>query len=200
VKLVYLGTQYGGWTIDIDRIPTANPVIIDAGVGTDMSFSEAMHEIRPGLHSVLVDHTDESENFVNKVRGYSWTTFIKAAVAPLGSGPRLTMFRHKTSGSESFSAGHNFVNRNNAYVVPTVHLSDLIIKYRPCLVKLDIESAEYGTIRECIGVDQVCCEFHHRMDTAYTEKDTDAVLTDFIAAGYVVAHRTQTDEILMVRK
>jgi hypothetical protein len=197
VNLIHLGTQYGGWTIDIDRIPEF-PVILDCGVGTDMSFSEALHEIRPNLRSILVDHTDESRDFVTRTRGYAWTEFIHAAVAPVGV-DRLWMFRHKTSGSESFSPGHSFIDKSSRYSVPAVHLRDLIAQYKPDLVKLDIESAEYGTIRECIGVDQVCCEFHHRMDSLFTEKDTDKVLTDFIAAGYFVAHRTPTDEILLVK-
>ena len=199
MNLKHLGTQYGGWTVDVDLVPN-DGVILDCGVGTDMSFSEALRNIKPGLKSVLVDHTDESKEFVEKKRGYPWTTFVHAAVAPLGYGPKLTMYRHKTSGSESSSRGHSFINPMQTYEVPTVSLTDLIAKYKPCLVKLDIESAEYGTIRECIGVTQVCFEAHHRMDTGFSEADTDAVLRDFIAQGYKVEHRTATDEILMVKR
>lgn len=197
MKLMHLGTQYGGWTIDIDRVPEEG-VVLDCGVGTDMSFCEELHKLRPNLKFILVDHTDDSLEFVTKKMNRPWVTFIQAAVAPLGV-EELLMFRHKTSGSESCSPGHSFIDTKNSYKVPVVHLSDLIIKHRPCLVKLDIESAEYGTIQECIGVPQVCCEFHHRMDKRFCPEDTEREISNFTRAGYVVADRTPTDEVLMVR-
>lgn len=200
MKLMRFGTDYGGFTIDIDRVPE-DAVIIDAGVGTDMSFSEGLQKVVKGFRSVLVDHTEESRKFVNETRNYPWTTFYNCAIAKQGSGPRMLMYRHRTnSGSESFSVGHSFVNKNESYYVPTISLTDLIERHKPCIVKLDIESMEYEVIRECIGVDQVCAEFHHRMDSRYKEEDTDNVLRDFIKAGYAIAHRTATDEILMVKK
>lgn len=198
MKLIHLGTQYGGWTIDIDLVPESG-YVLDCGVGTDISFAEALHELRPGLRFVMVDHTDEAKEYVERNRKYNWTEFVHAAVAPAGV-KSLTMYRHKTSGSESFSLGHNFINPRNDYQVPTVALLDLVNKFNPCIVKLDIESAEYATIREVVGVPQVCCEFHHRMDTKYTAKDTQDVITDFERAGYKVEHRTPTDEILMVKR
>lgn len=198
MNLQHLGTEYGGWTVDVDRIPEQG-FVIDAGVGTDMSFAEGLHKLRPGLRFIMVDHTDEAEHFVTKVRGYDWATFVKKAIAPAGT-RELKMFRHRTrSGSESCSDGHGFIDKAAPYMVPAISLSELILKYRPCLVKLDIESAEYTTIRECIGIPQVCCEFHHRMDSRYRPSDTDSVISDFAAAGYTVAHRTPTDEVLLVR-
>lgn len=200
MNLKHLGTQYGGWTIDIDRVPEEG-VVIDAGVGTDMSFAEELHKLRPKLKFVLVDHTEDSLEFVTKKMNRPWVEFVHAAVAPLGV-KSLVMYKHKSpsGGSESMSSGHRFADTGRPYTVPAVSLTDLIVKHRPVLVKLDIESAEYATIRECIGVAQVCCEFHHRMDTKYTAKDTEDVLTDFRRAGYDVADRTETDEILLVRK
>jgi FkbM family methyltransferase len=198
MKLVHLGTEYGGWTIDIDRV-SAEGVVLDCGVGTDMSFCEALHELRPKLLFVLVDHTDESEEFVTKRMGRPWVTFIKAAVVSVGHGPKLRMYRHRTSGSESSSLGHSFIDPSRWYEVPTVNLRDLVVKHKPCLVKLDIESAEYGAIEECIGVEQVCCEFHHRMDSRFTASDTQNEIANFLRAGYTVADRTPTDEVLLVR-
>lgn len=200
MNLQRFGTAYGGWTIYPDLVP-ADGVILDCGVGTDMSFSEALHELKPGIRSVLVDHTDDSEFFVLKKRGYPWTEFVKAAVAPAGSGPTLRMFKHKTrSGSESCSDGHAFADVAAPYDVPTVHLVDLIRKHKPCVVKLDIESAEYGVLPECIGVPQICVEFHHRMDSRFTRADTSFAITNLEANGYAVAHRTPEDEVLFVRK
>lgn len=199
MNLIHLGTAYGGWTVDLDKIPFEGTVL-DCGVGTDMSFAEALQGLRPWLKFVMVDHTDEAETFVTKTRAYPWAEFIKKAVAPLGVAD-VPMRRHRTlSGSESFSPTHAFVNPSDIYRVSCVSLTELIVKYSPCLVKLDIESAEYACIREAIGVDQVCAEFHHRMDSGFTAADTEAILRDFEKAGYEIAHRTKEDEILMVRR
>jgi hypothetical protein len=198
MNLVHLGTDYGGFTLDLDRVPEEG-FVIDAGVGTDCSFAEALHAARPKLRFILIDHTEESRDFILKVRGYPWMDFIHAAIAPVGV-ESLTMFRHKTSGSESCSRTHGFINPRNTYTVPTVHLADLVEKHRPCVVKLDIESAEYGCIRECIGIPQVCVEFHHRMDTGFTAEDTDRIIRDFLVEGYEVGHKTPTDEYLLVRR
>lgn len=199
MNLVRLGTAYGGFTIDLDRVPE-DGAVIDAGVGTDMSFAEALHEVRPKLRFILIDHTEESRKFVLETRGYPWVEFVNAAIAPHGT-KTLTMFKHRTrSGSESVSHGHRFADVSAPYSVPAVSLTDLIAAHRPCVVKLDIESAEYGTIRECIGVPQVCAEFHHRMDSRFTAADTEAVLRYFQVEGYEIAHRTPEDEILMVKR
>ncbi len=199
MNLQRFGTAYGGWTIFPDLVPD-DGVILDCGVGTDMTFTEAVHELKPGIRAVLVDHTDEAANYVLKDRAHPWVTFVNAAIAPEGMG-RVQMYRHKTrSGSESTSSGHRFADVSAPYSVPAISLSDLIRKHKPCLVKLDIESAEYGVLAECIGVPQICVEFHHRMDSRFTRADTSFEITNLEANGYVVAHRTPEDEVLFVRK
>ena len=69
---------------------------------------------------------------------------------------------------------------------------------KPCLVKLDIEGAEYECFRDCVGVPQVCIEWHHRMMSIFKKSDTEAALDYFLANGYELVHRTDTDEVLLV--
>jgi FkbM family methyltransferase len=197
MKIQHLGTDYGGWWIDVDLLPEEG-VIIDAGVGTDMTFTEALHELKPGIRAVLIDHTDESAEYVLKHRAHPWVTFIKSALITSRHEGAVEIFRHKTAGSESVYNDHNFVNPENSYTVPGVHLGDLVREHKPFLVKLDIEGAEYGVIRECLGVPQVCVEFHHRMMKRFTEADTNAAIQFFLDHGYRLAHRTPTDEVLLI--
>ena len=194
------GSDYGHFHCDPDLIPQG-ATILDCGVGTDISFAEGLHAARPDTRFVLVDHMDESERFVNKVRGYSWTTFIKAAVTARGAGTTVQMHKHRTdSGSETLYADHHFANPRARYTVAAVSLADLIATHKPALVKMDCEGVEYSCLQEAIGVPQVCVEFHHRMMSAFTSADTERIIAEFVAAGYSVGHRTATDEVLMVRK
>lgn len=191
----HFGTEYGGWWIAPDLLP-ANGVVIDAGVGTDTSFCEKVRDEFPGLRFIGVDHTDEAEEYANR-RG-CYERFIKAAVV---GDERLyvEMFRNAKGGSESILADHNFVGANS-YSVPAVRLAQLVSFHKPCLVKMDIEGAEYSCYRDAFGAKQVLLEAHHRMLHSHTEQDTDKMIADFTAHGYEVVHRTERDEFLLVMR
>jgi FkbM family methyltransferase len=194
-RLEHFGTAYGGWWIAPDLLPSEG-VCIDAGVGTDTSFCERLRDKCPGILFIGVDHTQESLDYATK-RG-CYDKFINAAVTG-GETLYVEMFKNAKGGSESVLRDHNFVC-DEAYRVPAVRLAQLVSFHNPCVVKLDIEGAEYECYKDCFGVQQVCLEFHHRMLSRYTEQDTDRVLADFGAHGYELAHRTERDEVLLVMK
>lgn len=194
--LQHFGTPYGGWWLAPGLLPEEG-VILDAGVGTDTSFCECVRDDFPEMKFIGIDHTEEAEAYATK-RG-CYEKFIKAAVIGderLG----LQMYRNAKGGSESCLSDHNFVDANAGYLVPAVRLAQLVGFHKPCVVKLDIEGAEYGCYKDCFGVQQVCLEFHHRMLRRFTEQDTDRVLADFTAHGYELVHRTERDEVLLALK
>lgn len=197
MKIEHLGTEYGGWWC-IPELIQHDGVVIDAGVGTDVSFARALADRLPKLRFIGIDHTEDAEKWVAHcaIPGYR---FIRAALAGPQHGDTITMFKHRTrSGSESIFPDHNFADPGAPYHVPAVHLETLVREHHPCLVKLDIEGAEYELYRECLGAGQVCIEFHHRMMKKYTEADTTAAIQWFLDNGYRLMHRTPTDEVLLV--
>lgn len=196
MNLQHFGTEYGGWWIDTDRV-TGEGVVIDAGVGTDISFAQGLASRWPKLKFVGVDHTDDSAEFVKRVAMPNYT-LIQALISARGFGERRRVFRNPKLGSESMFEDHRFVDPSSSYDAPIVILADLVREYKPVIVKLDIEGAEYEVFSHAFGVPQVCIEFHHRMMSRYTREDTEAVLDEFRSAGYDVAHQTPTDEVLLV--
>lgn len=194
----HFGTEYGGWWVMPELIPD-DGLIIDAGVGTDISFATSLLEVKPNLRFIGIDHTEDSAKFCFE-RAPKNYTFINKAVAikpdPKGN---VKVFKNPKLGSESLFDDHRFVGKDS-YQVPAVDLGALITEHKPCLVKLDIEGAEYDVYHHCFGVPQICIEFHHRMMSRFNETDTEAVIKDFESRGYRTLLVTSHDEALFVQK
>jgi len=196
MNLVRFGTDYGGWTVDLDRVPETG-VVIDAGIGTDLSFADALHEVRPDLKFVGVDHTEESRDFVAK-RSRPWYSMICGAIDAPGCATAC-VFVGINGGSESTHADHQRVRPNYHRIVPRVDLAELIEKHKPCLVKLDIEGSEREVLFSCLGVPQIAVEFHEKMIPSHAGFRDEAI-KKFESSGYEVVFRTPTDEVTMVKR
>ena len=83
MNIQYLGTEYGGWAIDLDEISDGD-VVIDAGLGEDISFLEDLNRNKK-VEIIGVDPTEKSHLFVSK-KGMSNLTLIKKAIAKKGIG------------------------------------------------------------------------------------------------------------------
>jgi hypothetical protein len=51
---------------------------------------------------------------------------------------------------------------------------------------MDIEGAEYDVIYECVGVKQICVEFHHHCIPSKPKSETDKCIKFMIDNGYSV--------------
>ncbi len=92
--------------------------------------------------------------------------------------------------SESTFSDHANVNQNEYHTAETISLKTLIEEYNPSLVKLDIEGNEYGVLDDCIGVKQICVEFHHTQINGKTINDTNKEIEKLKSNGYKVIHTT----------
>ena len=169
MNIIHLGTEYGGWQVDIDSIHDGD-LIIDAGLGEDISFIERLSQIKK-VKIVGVDPTIKSHLYVES-KNMTNLSLLKKAIHKKGV-EKITMFRNSNPNyvSESYLSDHSSVF-SSSYDIECVSFKELIETYNPTLIKMDIEGGEYDVLSECIGVKQVCVEFHHHCIDSKSFKDT----------------------------
>lgn len=180
---VKLGTDYGGWTVELDSINDGD-TIIDAGLGEDISFLEELIKIK-NVKIIGIDPTPKSHTYVES-KNIGSLTLHKMAIAPKGvESVNLFMNNNPNHVSESYLQDHGSVG-NSFHTVKCVSFLDMINEHRPSLVKMDIEGAEYDVLQECIGVKQICVEFHHHCLKTRDINDTLRMVRMLEDAGYSV--------------
>ena len=198
MNLLRFGNAYGGYVLDLDRIPS-DGVVIDAGIGTDLSFADELHKVRPALKFIGVDPGEESEEFVKKSKVEGWYTFISGAVVGDSRGSTVPLYLNAQPhhGSMTVYRSHRDASRR-MIEAKAISLNELVCVYRPCVVKMDLEGAEYEVLAECFGVRQIALEFHEAMLGDEFKGRTDQAIRDLTAFGYSIDVRTEKDEVLAV--
>ena len=160
-----LGTDYGGWLIDLSLVPPES-VIISAGVGEDISFDLELIT-RKKCNVVGIDPTVKSHRFIDKHVDLKNFTLLKKALTSKND-DLIEIYKNKNPDhvSESILPNHRAVKGFDYYLADTVNLPFLFEKYNNVsLIKLDIEGSEYEVINELEfmpdSVKQICIEFHH---------------------------------------
>ena len=161
----FLGTDYGGWVLDVDSVNDGD-TIISGGIGTDISFDREISKLK-NVTIIMVDPTEKSHNYlagtdITRPRLKKNMKLIKKAIEAEGT-KSLRLYKNTNPNhvSESLDPTHPSVG-GEYHDVECISVSELIRKYKPSVLKLDIEGSEYNVIKECIGPKQVCIEFHHR--------------------------------------
>lgn len=182
MEIKYLGTEYGGWSLDLDSIKDGD-VIIDAGLGEDVSFLEELQKYKR-FKVVGVDPTKKSHDYllVNPVKDME---LLKMAIGKSGQ-DSITIFKNNNPDhvSESCYKDHASTFGMESYEVKCISFDELIKKYSPSLIKMDIEGAEYDVLHECVGVKQICVEFHHHCISSKSKMDTEECINFMINKGY----------------
>lgn len=175
-----LGTDYGGWEIDLDLVPKES-FIIDAGIGEDMSFSLELIKYK-AVKVAAVDPTPRSKDFMHDIlKGEHGGQFMywQSAISITGN-QSILMYKNKNlnHASDSLISSHNAVG-TNAYTVDTLSITQLIgmIGTPLSVIKLDIEGAEWSVYDQCYGIPQVLIESH-----SFCIPDRDRAEADMIAA------------------
>lgn len=187
-----LGTDYGGWSVDVDSIPD-NSTIIDAGLGEDISFCKELLKIKK-VNIVGIDPTEKAAKYINK-NPLNNFNYIKKAITK--DSKQIKMFTNIIPGhvSESFCGGHKSVG-DKFYIAKGISIKQLRDKYDDVsLIKLDIEGAEYSVYDQCFGVKQVCIEFHHHCIDGIDIDNTKKIIKQFENRGYNVIANKGNKEI-----
>lgn len=181
----YIGTDYGGWMVDLDSIKDGD-TIISAGCGEDISFDENLLKEK-NITIVMIDPTPKSVAYV-KPRLKKGMIFIEKALSPI-SNRKLKIYKNKNPNhvSESLLPSHGMVNEKY-HQVDTISIPDLRETYNPSFIKMDIEGVEYNILKDCLGVKQICVEFHHEALSDKSIDDTKELIDFMCKNGYTVLH------------
>lgn len=197
-----LGTRYGGWWIDVAAIGP-RPLLIDCGLGVDISFPIAFLKLFPHGQVIGVDPNPVSLAFCRAHRPANMEIVDAAFSTRTGDKvsfhlprPIEQLPRGADGVSGSLDASHEYVTGGETIETHTVDLDYLlrIAQRDECdVLKLDIEGAEYSLIealtanRRIRAVRQLLIEFHHRV-THHTLEDTRESIHRIERAGFLLVH------------
>ena len=195
-----LGTKYGGWWIFAPAVG-ANPLLIDCGLGNDISFPAAFLE-RFGGRVVGVDPNPAALEYS---RSHCPPGMAVRAAAFWSQGGRELTFHlprpieELPKGADGVSGSliptHEYAGEATL-AVRTTSLAELLAESGrdECdVLKLDIEGAEYEVLdAQCACGDirrarQLLVEFHHHC-TDHTLQDTRATIARVEASGFSLRH------------
>jgi FkbM family methyltransferase len=181
MNLKFLGTEYGGWSVDLDSIKSGD-CIIDAGLGEDISLLQELSKYYE-INIIGIDPTEKSHKYVESLN-LSNLKLYKKAIAKNGIS-NIEFFKNSNPNyvSESYFNEHSSVSLES-YKTDCVSFKELIEKYNPSFIKMDIEGAEYDVLEECIGVNQICVEFHHHCVSSKNFNDTINSVKMMMSNGY----------------
>lgn len=197
-----LGTRYGGWWINTKSI-SDSPLLIDCGLGEDISFPVEFLKRFPGAHIIGVEPNPRSLSYCYKncpknmdiIEKAFWTSNNKKLSFHL---PRLS--EELPSGADGVSGSvhksHEYVNGGDTLEVLTTDLPSILsqVGRDKCdILKMDIEGAEYEVIdnlsKSCLlhKVNQLLVEYHHGV-TQYTIQNTKDSVSQVISCGFELVH------------
>lgn len=188
-----LGSDYGGWHIDLDAVRDGS-VVLDLGVGGDDSFARELLA-RKRVTVLLVDPSETTAAMYAKEPPPVGAVYLRAAVTSDGLAVDMV-----EGGSQSDRAAWLDMPGEVArtYTAAGVSLVDLLRSNDVSLVKMDIEGYEFAVLHQCLGVRQVAVEFH-TVQMPERKPDCLALVEKFTGAGYKVIHQTERDEYTFLR-
>lgn len=172
------GSEYGGWDVCAGSLD-ADSVVYSFGAGTDVSFDLALIE-RFGLTVHVFDPSPRSIAWLKEQTLPA--EFVFHAYGLADHDGVLTFYPPANPEHVSYSCQTPGRPETQSVELP-VHRLDTIMKQlghrRIDLLKMDIEGAEYGVIRDILGgeieIEQLLVEFHHHLDRVGKDATDEAI-------------------------
>ena len=165
--LEYHGNKgYGGWAIPINII-SSESVVVDVGLGEDISFSESLI-LKYGCNVHGFDPTPKAISYIDKRKNSKFQLHKLGLARSCRSAVfYLPVNSNHVSGSLTKS-NHIGNEKIEVQLIDTDGIIQLIKKDRIDLLKIDIEGAEYEVLNSesfmsnAPRIKILCIEFHHR--------------------------------------
>jgi len=196
LKLQRIGTEYGGWAVDLDLIPFGSTVV-SAGVGEDISFDLGLINLK-SCRVIGIDPTEKARRYIENNKNERFDFLQKALYSESNKKIKIYKSNNPDWVSESLTPSHHTVTPSQFYEAETISVQDLLNKYENVSVlKMDIEGAEYEVLNSISKLDipQICVEFHH-FCTDFTTDDTEKCIEHLQRMGYVLAHSTSGGRVV----
>lgn len=196
-----MGTKYGGWWIDT-RLIGAHPLLVDCGLGMDLSFPDTFLS-RFGGCVMGVEANPHSLDYCREHSPKGMEIYPQAMWKTAGESLTFHLPRSQDQlpkGADGVSGSlmdsHEYVEGGQQVNVTTTSFEKLLAdaKCEQCdVLKLDIEGAEYeilddlcarGLIRNAT---QLLVENHHGV-THHSLNETDASIKLIQQAGFKLVH------------
>lgn len=196
LKLQRIGTEYGGWAVDLDLIPFGSTVV-SAGVGEDISFDLGLINLK-SCRVIGIDPTEKARRYIENNKNERFDFLQKALYSKSNKKIKIYKSNNPDWVSESLTPSHHTVTPSQFYEAETISIEDILNKYKNVSVlKMDIEGAEYEVLNSIskLDVPQICIEFHH-FCTDFTADDTEKCIKHLQRMGYVLAHSTSGGRVV----
>ena len=206
-----LGTRYGGWWLYAPALGP-EPLLVDCGLGKDISFPVAFLE-RFGGKVIGVDPNPAALEYS---RAHCPANMeIRAEALWSEAGQKLSFHLPRSADllpegadgvSGSLLASHGYAGEEKLEV-RTTSLSELLQqagRSECAVLKLDIEGAEYEVLKalcssgEIARTRQIAVEFHHGW-TDRTEQDTRDCIAQLDACGFALRHAEGRNHLFVRR-
>ena len=200
VPLATLGAECQ-WTLTAPGLGPASRVLC-AGAGHDISFEKTLIE-NYGCHVVLLDPSPTGIATVARAALPAESlTFLPVALADTDGELAFQEPADAEEGSFLSARAGGVATRR----FPCKSLPTLMAEHnwpQIDLLKIDIEGAEYGVLRQIVerqlSVRQICVEFHHGPGFGRGAGETVRAILALRRAGYDLIHRVYWDHTFLRR-
>jgi FkbM family methyltransferase len=198
---VRLGSRYGGWWLDGKAI-MPDPLLIDCGLGHDISFPTAFLA-RFGGTVIGIDPNPQSLSYCRRdcppgMQIWDKAFWVRAGETMTFHLPRSweRLPRGADGVSGSLDSSHAYVGGGENLTVATTSFEDVLnrMKRSECdVLKLDIEGAEFPVLEDLVArrllsrTRQLLVEFHHGA-TRHTMMDTQNLVQRIDESGFRLMH------------
>ncbi len=195
-----LGSRYGGWWLDSRRLAAA-PLLIDCGLGKDISFPVSFLD-QFGGRVVGVEPNPHSLEYCKNVAPKGMRIIPQAFWIETGNTltfhlprPQEELPKGADGVSGSILDSHTYVG-DESISVETISFAEILKQEQrqECdVLKMDIEGAEYEILEalcnsgEIALAKQLLVEFHHGA-TSYTQADTERIVSMLEARDFRLIH------------
>ena len=177
-SLVKLGSDYGGYSVDLSAIDSS-AIVYSLGIGQDISFDLSLIE-RFGVNVEAFDPTPKVQKWIASQSLPPEFHFHPEGIARHDGEEAFYLPPREDWVSHSIIPARQYGNQSVR--LPVLRLSTAMKRLGHThidILKMDIEGAEYAVIEDIVSseipVNQLLVEFHHRLSSVGTKKTGQAL-------------------------